>query len=244
MPTELMLNKSTVANNLVDVKQLNVYTSLSGRYKYNFITPPRAAAPQILLVEKYRLSSFLDRYGAGRTIKTYSLLPGERTSISMRSYRNEKQSAVEASSILDSYTEESAESFEDAVMQEDSATDQQEKSFEYHAEAEANASWGWGSASVSGGVSGGTNATREEFAKNVSNATQKHASSASAKRDVQINTNSEVSAESGEETSITREIQNINVSRTLNFTFRQMNQEFVTLLHLVDVRVAFFKWLR
>src|SRR3712207_8730267 len=33
----------------------------------------------------------------------------------------------------------------------------------------------------------------------------------------------------------------INVSRTLNFVFRQMNQEFITVLHLVDVRVAFFK---
>ena len=39
---------------------------------------------------------------------------------------------------------------------------------------------------------------------------------------------------------IEREIENINLSRTLNFVFRQMNQKFVTMLHLTDVRVAFF----
>ncbi len=27
---------------------------------------------------------------------------------------------------------------------------------------------------------------------------------------------------------------------TLNYIFKQMNQEFITLLHLVDVRIAFF----
>jgi hypothetical protein len=32
----------------------------------------------------------------------------------------------------------------------------------------------------------------------------------------------------------------MNLSRTLNFVFRQMNQEFVTFLHLTDVRIGFF----
>ena len=46
--------------------------------------------------------------------------------------------------------------------------------------------------------------------------------------------------ETEEQTEIGREIENINVGRTLNFVFRQMNQEFITILHLVDVRVAYF----
>ena len=50
----------------------------------------------------------------------------------------------------------------------------------------------------------------------------------------------EVHEEAGEETAIEREIENINLSRVLNLVFRQMNQEFVSLLHLVDVRVGFF----
>jgi hypothetical protein len=74
----------------------------------------------------------------------------------------------------------------------------------------------------------------------VTNATRKHSSRASAKRDVQVNTSYEVKSETGEETSIERQIENINVSRTLNFVFRQMNQEFISLFHLVDVRIGFF----
>jgi hypothetical protein len=93
---------------------------------------------------------------------------------------------------------------------------------------------------LSGGVKGGTNSSREEFAKNASSATTKHAQKASAKRDIQINTSSETTTETGEEQEIVREIQNINVSRTLTFVFRQMNQEFITIQHLIDLRLAFF----
>ena len=46
--------------------------------------------------------------------------------------------------------------------------------------------------------------------------------------------------ETGEETVIERELANINVGRTLNFAFRQMNQEFYSFLHLVDVRYRLF----
>ncbi|MFX1317408.1 MAG: hypothetical protein ACFE9T_16215, partial [Promethearchaeota archaeon] len=46
--------------------------------------------------------------------------------------------------------------------------------------------------------------------------------------------------ETGEEVTIMRRIENLNASRTLNFTFRQMNQQFHSLLHLTDVRIAFY----
>jgi hypothetical protein len=57
---------------------------------------------------------------------------------------------------------------------------------------------------------------------------------------VNVDTSYSVKEESGVETSIERQLQNINVGRTLNFVFRQMNQEFYTVLSLTDVRVAFF----
>ncbi len=179
-------------------------------------------------------------YGAGKTIKTFSLLPGEKTKISIKTYMSRETDAKSASSIFDSFSETSASEFESSVQSEQSNKQAYQETFAYHAEAEAKASWGFGSAKVSGGVKGGTNSAREEFAKNISSATEKHAATASAKRDVQINTSYEVKEKAEEETSIKREIQNINVSRTLNFVFRQMNQEFIMLLHLVDVRVAFF----
>jgi hypothetical protein len=239
-PALAKLSPELVAVRLQAGERLNIYQTMFGTLNYNFLPEPTEVKPRLMLVETYRLSSFLGNYGAGRTIKTFSLLPGEKTKISVKTYTKRETDAKKASSILDSFTQESSDNFESSIQNEQSDKKNYSKNFEYHAEAEAKASWGWGSAKVSGGVKGGTNSAREEFSKNVSSASEKHAMEASAKRDVQINTSYEVKEESGIETSIEREIENINVSRTLNFVFRQMNQEFITLLHLVDVRVAFF----
>ena len=221
-------------------KRLNIYKSMYGSLTYNFIPEPVEVNPRLYIVEIYRLSSYLGNYGAGRIVKTFTLLPGEKTKISVKTYTKTQEESKSASSILDSFTQESADDFESSLQEEQSDKTSSSKTFEYHAEAEAQASWGWGSAKVSGGVKGGTSSAREEFAKNVSSAVQKHSAKASAKRDVQINTSYEVKQESGEETSVEREVGNINLSRTLNFIFRQMNQEFFSFLTLVDVRVGFF----
>lgn len=218
---------------------LNVYTDMYGIVTCNWVPIP-AYKPRLLLVECHRLSNFLGAYGAGRTIKTFTLLPGERTKISIKSYSRKEMDVKNASSILDSFDQTSTEDFEKTVQAEQSDRRSASENLSYYVDAEANFNWGWGNASVKAGVKGGTNASREEFAKNLSNATQKHASKASAKRDVQINTTSEVKEQLGEETAIEREIHNINMSRTLNFVFRQMNQEYITILHLVDVRLAYW----
>jgi hypothetical protein len=223
---------------------LNAYKSMSGEVRHTYVAQPVKPRPRLLLVEKYRLTTYLGQYGAGRTVSTFSLLPGEKTVLSISSYRRSERTAIEASSVLDSYTKESAASFEEGLATENSTAESRQESFNYHAEAEASASWGMASGSASAGIAGSTASSREEFSKAVSTATTKNASSASAKRDVQINTSTTATEQTGEETSITRDIRNINVGRTLNFVFRQMNQEFITVLHLVDVRVAFFNGYR
>ncbi|GHE62902.1 hypothetical protein GCM10018785_34810 [Streptomyces longispororuber] len=230
-------------------KRLSVHRTLWGDYTHTFLPEPfpQSAAdalpegqPQIALVETYRLSTFLGQYGAGRTLKTFSLLPGEKTSISIKTWRKTETDSKSASSILDSFSKESADDFETTVTREQSDKQAEQKSLEWHVEAEASGSWGFASAKVSGGVKGSTASQREQFARNTSSAVNKHAAKASAKRDVQVNTSNEVKTESGEETAITRQLENINVGRTLNFVFRQINQEHITILHLVDVRVGFW----
>jgi hypothetical protein len=193
---------------------------------------------QLFLVEEYRLSSFLGDYGAGRTIRTLSLLPGEKLKISIKSYTRSSEERREASSVLDSFNSTSAEEFQRATQSEQTTKDNYEESFKYNVQGHAEATWGWGKASVDAGVSGGSNAAREEIAKNIANATRKSASTASAKRDVTISTSRDVKTESGVETTFDQEVENINVGRTLNFVFRQMNQEYITILHLVDVRIG------
>jgi hypothetical protein len=200
------------------------------------IEPP--VVERLLLVEKCQLSSYLGAYGAGRTIKTISLLPGEKTKVSVKTYKRTSTTATEASSILDSYTHESQDDFEKTLQQEQTNKQASDESFKWHADAQASGGWGCFSASVSAGAGGGSNASREELAKNVANAVNKHAAKASSKRDVEINDSREDKAETGDEFSSESTVENINLSRTLNFVFRQMNQEFVTVLHLVDVRVA------
>jgi hypothetical protein len=221
--------------------RLTVSSDFAGDPKVTPLPPvPPTPDPRLYLVETMRLTSVLGDYGAGRIVKTFSLLPGETTKISMKTFRSTESTRKAASSVLDSLTKESATDLETSLSSEQSDQRSFEKSQEYYAEVSGKATWGWGSAEGKAGVKGSSNSARQEAVKNVSNATQKHSAKASAKREVEVNTSFEVTEKSGEELSIERSIENINLSRTLNFVFRQMNQEFVTFLHLTDVRVGFF----
>jgi hypothetical protein len=214
-------------------------TALGNHTKLAISQPTSEPVPRLALVEVYRLSSYLANYGAGRTVSTFTLLPGEEMTIHVKTYRHFSQALSRAESILDSFSSSSEQEFASTLQQENTAKGSEQGQFSWHAEGQAEGTWGWGSAKVSGGVAGSSNSSRETFAKTVSTATAKHVAKASASRDVEINTSSETKTEQGEETATERRIRNINLSRTLNFVFRQMNQEFVTLLHLVDARVAF-----
>lgn len=227
--------------------------------------PPEKIFPKILFFEKLQISNFLGNYGAGRVIKTFSLFPGEKTKISIKTYQKtvetETQKTNVGSSILDSVTEEAAVDFENSITSElsskytESEADILNSQKDYsksEGEGKASVLWGLVEASGKGGseqeteTTGewGTRSAREEFAKSVSNALFKHSSRASSKRDVEVNTSSEasteVSEEKGKEQLIERAIENVNVSRTLNLVFRQMVQEFVSILHLTDVRIALY----
>jgi hypothetical protein len=228
-----------IAEKLLEGNFFAIYRNFSGQFDYRFIPIPEQITPQLFIIEKYRLSSFLGNYGAGRTLKTFSLLPGEKTKITVKTFKKTTIDSKQTSSILDSYTQESSDEFEDTLNKEQSNKQAQQDKLAWHVEAEAEAHWGWGSAKISGGAAGENASQRENMAKAVSNSVKKHAQKASAKRDVQVNTSFERKEETGEETSVEREIENINVSRTLNFVFRQMNQEFLTLLYLVDATIGY-----
>ena len=218
--------------------------NVNGDTNVDTVPVPEVLEPRLYLVETIQMTSFLGDYGAGRVVKTFTLLPGESTRISVKTYRQTESTAKRGSSILDSVSREAADDLQSLLQSEQSDQRGYEKSREYYADVKAKASWGWGGASVAAGKKGATNATRQEAVKNVSSATKSHSSKASAKREVRVETSFEVTQKEGQETSIEREIQNINVSRTLNFVFRQMNQAFISFIHLTDVRIGFFNGLR
>lgn len=195
--------------------------------------------PRLAIVTSVRMSSYLGDYGAAKTLSTFSLLPGETHEIAIKSFRRSQTTRSEASSVLDSFEESTANEFGEDLTTESSARSKESDSFQGSVSAKASASWGWGSASVSASASTASASEREEFAKSVENVTQKHAAKASSKRNVEVNTASESEVEESEERSLTRTIQNINVGRTLNFVFRQTVQRYITALYVTDVRIAY-----
>ncbi|MFX1281470.1 MAG: hypothetical protein ACFFA3_19130 [Promethearchaeota archaeon] len=215
------------------------YRTMGGRLKLTF-GKVKDLTPTLMFIETYKLTAFPGDYGAGSTIQTFSLLPKEVSEISVKTWKRTQDKIDEASSIFDSYTEDKADEFENSIQNESSRSSKVENSTSYHVDVGVNASWGWGSAGVNAGTAGSSKSAREEFSKNVMNAASKHAQSASSKREVSVNTSFERSVETEEETVIMRRIENLNASRTLNFTFRQMNQEYHSILHLTDVRLAYY----
>src|SRR5262249_21730036 len=142
--------------------------------------------PQLSLVEEYRLSSFLGSYGVGRTLKTFSLLPGEKTRLSIKVASTVSTTAKQSQSILDSYSQESASDFESSLTDERGNRASSSSELSYQASVEGSATWGFGRVSAKAGFAASSNAAREEFANSVAGATSKHA--ASANRNVQIDT--------------------------------------------------------
>lgn len=211
----------------------------AGRVRYKPRQVDAPVKPRIFVVEYYGVSSFLGDYGMGKTVKTFTLLPGETTTISLRTWQTTKESREDSSSIIDSHEQSAKERFADKIQNETTDKQTKSKTEEWHAEAEAEASWGWGSAKVSGGGGGQYGSSREQFEKQASESVKEHASEASSKREMSVSSSSERSEETGEESIIERTISNANMRRVLNFVFRELNQEYITKFHLKDIKIAF-----
>ena len=83
----------------------HVYQKFSGATALRFIELPERPQPQLTMVQHIVVRSYLGNYGAGKVVKTFSLLPGERTSITVKSYRDQTQTeSVTAASGSSAYT--------------------------------------------------------------------------------------------------------------------------------------------
>jgi hypothetical protein len=198
--------------------------------------PPQ---PALFIVQSVGISSFLGDYGLGRTVKTFTLLPGETANIHTRTWRATEESISQASSIIDSFDESSRERFEETVMNETTDTATQAKTENWHAEAEAHGSVLGIGGSVSGGGGGEYSSGTEEFSRSLDNAVSEHTAEASSHRENTVTSSSESSVSTEEEEVVERTIKNINVRRVLNFTFRELNQKYEVKTHLKDVHIAF-----
>ncbi len=225
--------------------------NLYGKRVLQYSKQPTDVTPSITIVEHYRVCSYLGDYGAGKTVKTFSLLPGEKTEITLKTYKNSTEVKTKAENILDSFTEDSANELESLI---EGATDSTNSSSRtvtnefdarFSSEIKADVKIKIVNASAKYGLNvgykrtGTKNSSRNENIKTLNRAMDKHVSKSSAVREIEVNTETTTTVETGEETTITRTLENINKSRVLNFVFRQLLQEYFTITYLEDITLVF-----
>jgi len=239
---EAVIPVAEIEKNATEGKVPFVYRSFGGSTKYRFIREAkdgRSANPRFIIVEKYRLASFFGDYGAGRTIKTFSLWPGEETTFYVRSWQSTEERMKQASSIFDSYTSEAADEFETTLESEYGYNTLTESTSNWKAGGGASLDLGFVSFGGGGGGGGDSHQARETMGKLVANATSHHASMASSHREMEISTEIERTRTTEYEKITERTVKNVNMSRVLNLVCRELNQQFSTYLSLIDVSVAF-----
>ncbi|MGY0556677.1 hypothetical protein [Lysobacter sp. A421] len=195
--------------------------------------------PRLFLIERYTISFVLGDYGMGRTVRTFTLLPGESTTIRLKTWQSTTESIKQSSSIIDSHEQSARDRFSSKVQSETTDKKTRAQTESWQVQAEASGSWGFGSASVSAGASGEYQSGREQFARQTSEALGEHAKEASSKRELTVTSSAETKTETGMESLIEREINNVNMRRVLNFVFRELNQQYTTRLHLTDIHVGY-----
>jgi hypothetical protein len=201
--------------------------------------PPPVVPPALYLVQRYRLATYVRGFGLGDHLYSFTLFPDEEVEIEIKTWKSQEQVDKTGSSIFDGQSESAEATFEDAVQHETSQTSKRDESFEAHVEASGEASWGFGSASMQAGAKTATAESAEQFAKDVSSATQKVANKANRERKVEVTQSSEVKTTEGEETRTKRKIRNLNKCNTLNFNYFQLVRKYETRLELYDVKLRF-----
>jgi hypothetical protein len=229
-----------------------VTTGFSGDLQIKFLPRPDQPVAGLVVIEYYRVCSYLGDYGAGRTLSTTSLLPGESTTITLATYRDDETTATESSNVLDSFTESAADEVETLVEEQIGTTLGSSTSSSQSSTTGGGVNVGVGVdlfGLVTLGV-GGTHTgsqtdattvamTSEINTQAINHALSSHVENSSYSRQVEVNTTTNTTVSTGESTTTVRQIANINHSRVLNIVFRQLLQAYDTVTYLYDVKVLF-----
>lgn len=221
---------------------------------------PGNTNPMLFIIEEYKTSSYLGNYGAGQTLSTFSLLPGERTTITIKTFTESSTTATRAQNIVDSFSQSSASEMEDLIEEDTNMSDSEEsgqstteeRSKNTKAAVSLSASAKIGAVAkvaASASLEQSTNASskntssskaaRSSNVKSLSKALEKHIDNSNAARNVAVNSTSTDTSRTSTEEATVRELVNPNKSRVLNFVFRQLLQEYVTLTYLTDIKLVF-----
>ena len=212
-----------------------------GNYGTNIITAavPSTIAPVLFIIEEYKVSSFLGDYGAGETVNTFSLLPGEKHTITLKSFRQKSSTANRSDNVMDSFSQNSAAEFENLLQDEKQTASNDTTSKSKQSNGTLGLSFKGFSLGASKNKSSGSSSVRSSNTNSLSKALQKHTDSTNSNRTVTVNTTTTETLTETDEESTVRELTNTNLSRVLNFVFRQLLQEYVTITYLNDIKIGF-----
>jgi hypothetical protein len=223
------------------------YKRFSGRLDIRYIPKPVTPNPILTMVLHFKVCSYLGDYGAGQTIKTFSLLPGEKMEIGIKHYLRNETTKKQSQHILDSYSEESADELQNTVDDEYTHTLGSTSGGSSESNWNAGGNLGINIGGVSfGAQGGGGGANTSSFASSVQDqvrqldsAITKHVAKADTLRQIDVNTESNTTSISEEEETTKRYLENYNKSRVINFVFRQLLQEFFTITYLDNVTFTY-----
>lgn len=253
------INEVQLANLAVEGVQPILVEKLGGyQTKMKFLQEPKTVVPYFAIIEEYTTSSFLGDYGAGKTIDVFSLLPNEKTTITIKTFKNSTSTKAYAENVLDSFGENSTNELEKNIEDETGLSDSNTtgttttNSNSNTKSASVNVSnkgsllkiinFNVNGAINTGSANSTTNSnanTRASNVRSLNKALDKHVASSNSNRQVTVNSTTNQTVTEGEEASTVRELINLNKSRVLNFVFRQLLQQYVTITYLSNFRILF-----
>ena len=223
------------------------YIRFSGFRDIRYVKKPVEPNPQLTMVLHYKACSYLGDYGAGQTIKTFSLLPGEKMEISIRHYLRNEATKKQTEHVLDSFSTSAAEDLQNTIEHEntfsnsDSKTDTKESNWNIGGNLGVSVGvFNLGIQVGGGGTKGhSANSASQNMVRDLDSAISKHVAKADSLRQIDVNTESTSSSVSEDEETIKRYLENYNKSRVLNFVFRQLLQEYFTITYLESVTFSY-----
>jgi len=229
------LMSAKVREGLMPIEAKNIF----GDTEIAFIKQPSSPKPQLFIIEHYKTCNYLGNYGAGKTIKTMSLLPGEKVKISIKTFKQLISDAKKYQNVLDSFNRETTDELQTSIEGELGL------SFSLDISISKMISTILGITIPVEGVplnisSNNTNQQTLNSSRGINmnilaSAINKQVSKSSNLREIEVNTETNIKESTEETTELVREFENINHSRVLNFVFRQLLQEYVSITYLNEV---------
>ena len=230
---------TVVSRDVKPVLEKNEYTQKEFVSYEKYLPANLKANPQLFVVEEYRMAAYLGKYGMGRVVRTFSLLPGEKTTITLKTYKDVVSTKTKSENVLDSHSVVSSAEFETALQNERDSSSKSDVSTDFKAAVSGSGGFLGIKLEASTSYASLSNQSRASNVKDLNKALEKHVNSSNANRQLQVNTTTTDTVIERDESSTVRELTNINRSRVLNFVFKQLHQQYVAVTYLSDIKIMF-----